>query len=732
MKKKIIFGLSLILLIAVIGGSFIAVLMKRLEAVNRARYQVSTAYQALNYLEIDILRTVEDIRFSWNNEKRLRVLLDRVRSIKESIKSVRNDILTDQLAREACGSCHSRGDLKVDDMKNLLKGLEKSFDNLTFLASVFITRGPGVDEDKILQEMKSSLDEINALMDKLDKHVSPMIGHTDAKVNRTLAGIYRAQDLVAVFTVLLILAGFVILVRVITRPFNLLTRGTEAIVNGDYNFRVSLTGDDEMVLLAHRFNTMAEVVANREMRLNEKKRELEELNESLEKNVRGRTEDLRGKRRELNRKFLELESTNEELQASYIQLQSTAAELEEAQARLQENYDILKEMNRELQRANEVKNKFLSIMSHELRTPLTVINGYLSLILDKNYGEPSSVLKEILVVIKEQAKNQLGLIEELLDLTRIEAGEFRLNRQPCDIEALLGKVIEGFVPKFEEKGITASLDVAKDLPQTHWDYQKVLQVFQNLVDNSLKFTPAGGWLAISAVSKSDFIEIRVSDNGIGIPGGNIDQVFDRFYQVDSSSTRMFGGSGLGLSIVREIVLAHKGKIFVESQEGEGATFLVLLPVGLPERSQHPVRDVGRDENGADETPHIPGGNGELILVVDDDPAFLRMMETILPREGYRVKVSERPGNTLEQVKKAKVDIVLLDLMMPGMDGYDVCRKLRRDPDTSHVPILIVSASGGDEISRKINDAGADDHLTKPFDQQDILNRISALLSNRPV
>ncbi len=732
MKKKIIFGLSLILLIAVIGGSFIAVLMKRLEAVNRARYQVSTAYQALNYLEIDILRTVEDIRFSWNNEKRLRVLLDRVKSIKESIKSVRNDILTDQFATESCGSCHIRGDLKVDDMKNLLKGLEKSFDNLTFLASVFITRGPGVDEDKILQEMKSSLDEINTLMDELDKHVSPMIGHTDAKVNRTLAGIYRAQELVAVFTAILILMGLVILVRMITRPFNLLTRGTEAIVNGDYNFRVSLTGNDEMAILADRFNTMAEVLANREMRLNEKKQKLEELNENLEKKVHNRTEDLRAKQGELNRKYLELESTNEELQASYIQLQSAAAELEEAQGRRQENYDVLKEMNRELQRANDVKNKFLSIMSHELRTPLTVINGYLSLILDKNYGEPSSVLKEILVVIKEQAKNQLGLIEELLDLTRIEAGEFRLNRQPCDIEALLGKVIEGFVPKFEEKGITASLDVAKDLPQTHWDYQKVLQVFQNLVDNSLKFTPAGGWLAISAVSKSDFIEIRVSDNGIGIPGGNIDQVFDRFYQVDSSSTRMFGGSGLGLSIVREIVLAHKGKIFVESQEGEGTTFLVLLPVGLPERSQHPVRDAGRDENGADETPHIPGGNGELILVVDDDPAFLRMMETILPREGYRVKVSERPGNTLEQVKKAKVDIVLLDLMMPGMDGYDVCRKLRRDPDTSHVPILIVSASGGDEISRKINDAGADDHLTKPFDQQDILNRISALLSNRPV
>ena len=732
MKKKIILGLSSILLIAAVGGSFIAVLMKRLETVNRARYQVSEAYQAMNYMEIDILRTMEDIRFSWNDEKRLRVLLDRVNSIKSAIGSVRKDILTDQLATEGCGSCHGNGEVRVGEMRDFLEGLEKSFDNLTFLASVFITRGADVEDQKMLQDMKSSLDEINPLMDKLDRHVSPMIGHADSRVNQILAGIYRAQELTVGFTLLLILLGLVILIRVITRPFNLLTRGTEAIVNGDYNFRVSMTGDDEMVVLANRFNTMAEVLANREMRLKEKKVELEELNESLEMKVRQRTEDLRGKQGELNRKFLELESTNEELQASYIQLQSTAAELEEAQGRLQENYDVLKEMNLELQRANEVKNKFLSIMSHELRTPLTVINGYLSLILDKNYGEPSPVLKEILVVIKEQAKNQLGLIEELLDLTRIEAGEFRLNRQPCEVRALLGKVIEGFKPKFEGKGITSSLDVADGLPQVHWDYQKILQVFQNLVDNSLKFTPAGGWVAISAVPKSDFIEIRVSDNGIGIPGENIERVFERFFQVDSSSTRRFGGSGLGLSIVREIVLAHKGKIFVESREGEGTTFLVLLPVGLPERIQRNILDAGQEDKGVKETTSAPGGNGEMVLVVDDDPAFLRMMETILPREGYRVKVSEQPGNTMDQVKKSKADIVLLDLMMPGMDGYDVCRKLKQDSATSHVPVLIVSASGGNEVSRMIKDVGADDHLTKPFDQFDILNRINKLLSNRQV
>lgn len=732
MRRKLIMGMSVIFLLVVLGGVLISSFMARLENVNQARYLMDRAHQSFVHLQIDILRTIEDIRLSLENNEKLDALLDRVDTINLEIESIRADILTERLARQGCGLCHAGAENLVTRMEELLNRLEGSFDEFTFMASLLITGGQGVDTGAVVQVMRLNLDSINSLMVDIEKFIDPMIEHMAVEVHRQIMRIDRSHDLALFLTIVIVLLGLVIFTRILTRPVDLLTDGTKAIVHGEYDFRINIRGEDEMATLAQRFNRMAEVVANREMHLNEKKRELEELNETLEKKVNQRTADLREKQEELNRKYLELESTNEELQASYVQLQSTASDLEEAQGKLQENYNVLQEMNKELSRANEVKNKFLSIMSHELRTPLTVINGYLSLILEKNYGEPSPELKDILKVIKEQAKNQLGLIEDLLDLTRIESGEFRLYRQPCVTEDLLSKVVDGFRPQLEEKSIEVTIDVEKDLPLAYWDHQKMLQVFMNLVDNALKFTPSGGRISLGAKAKSEFIEIRVSDNGIGIPKERIDQVFERFYQVDSSSTRKFGGSGLGLSIVREIIVSHRGKIFVESDEGQGTTFLVLMPVGEPERPGRVESLGGEDSVHLDSADPAPRGNGESILIVDDDPAFLRMMETVLPREGYRVHVREKSVGVVDYAKKLGVDLIMLDLMMPEVDGYETCRSIKRDPETRYIPILIVSATGGREVSRKVYEVGADDHLTKPFDQQDLLFRLHNLLENRQV
>jgi CheY-like chemotaxis protein len=383
-------------------------------------------------------------------------------------------------------------------------------------------------------------------------------------------------------------------------------------------------------------------------------------------------------------------------------------------------------MNDELQQANEVKNKFLSIMSHELRTPLTVINGYLSLVLDKNYGNPSKELRDIISVVKEQGNNQLGLIEDLLDLTRIESGEYRLNKQAFLPDALIHKAVENFRPEFEAKEIEVTVDTDQEMPTVHWDFHKMLQVFQNLLDNALKFTPAGGRISLSARSKSDFIELQVVDNGIGIPKDRQNQIFERFYQVDSSSTRRYGGSGLGLSIVREIVVAHNGKVFVESGEEKGTSFLILMPPGEPDKPKYP------DPLGAEpETKGVelaPKGKGETILVVDNDEAFLKMMKMILPREGYNVRYTSDSTKAVHYAKKHLVDLLMLDLMMPEIDGYEVCRRVRRDDEIGDLPIMVVSAAGGNEVARRVFEAGADDHIIKPFDQQDLLSRMNDLLA----
>ena len=272
----------------------------------------------------------------------------------------------------------------------------------------------------------------------------------------------------------------------------------------------------------------------------------------------------------------------------YESVRAALSQLEDAQASLLRKNETLASMNEELKKAKEVRDKFLALMSHELRTPLTVINSYITFILDRGFGNPTPELREILSVLREQGRNQLDLIEDLMNLARLESGQFRLQREPCQPGELVGSVIRAFRPVQEEKDMEVILHLAPDLPPVYWDQQKMIQVFQNLVGNALKFTPSGGRVTVSVFSKGDFIEFRVSDNGIGIPRESVQQIFDQFFQVDSSPTRTYGGSGLGLSFVREIVLAHDGKVLVKSEEGVGSTFFVLMPPGKMDQTAPPA------------------------------------------------------------------------------------------------------------------------------------------------
>jgi signal transduction histidine kinase/CheY-like chemotaxis protein/HAMP domain-containing protein len=723
LKKRIITGLFAIFVVVLLGGGMVASLMSSLSGIIQARVRVAKVHNTANDLQVIVFETIQGLDRSTSDETRIRTTIDRMASIQDVLEDLEAEVSSGELMQQGCGNCHDNPGELVKEIGDVVYALEDQYGDLALMVSMSITEHGESERTLISTEIMNTMDQIHSLVVALHDLLNPMLEHIDQEVTSSLAGIKRTHDGTIIMITLLVLMGIGLLLRSITKPIKLLSRGTEAIVKGDYNYRITMKGRDELAILAERFNYMAEVLSNREKRLHQKKLELEELNETLEDKVKERTGALRDKQEELNHKYLELESANEELQASYIQLQSTAAELEEAQTRLQENYDILKTMNQELQRANEVKNKFLSIMSHELRTPLTVINGYLSLVLEKNYGAPSGELRDILTVVKEQGMNQLGLIEDLLDLTRIESGEFRLYRQSLGIGDLIGKTVENFRPKSEEKKIDMVVELEDDLPTVYWDFQKMLQVLQNLVDNALKFTPAGGRITLIAEAKSDFIELKIKDNGIGIPREQMGQIFDRFYQVDSSSTRRFGGSGLGLSIVREIIHAHNGKIFVESEERKGTTFLILMPLGEPEKFRVP----DGIEMGHGTLVDLPQGQDETILVVDDDESFLQMMKMVLPRDGYNVHITSESAKVVEYARQYDVDLIMLDLMMPDVDGYETCRRIRRDETVGHVPLIVVSAAGGKEVSRKVFEAGADEHVTKPFEQVDLLSKIHNLL-----
>ena len=725
MKKRIVIGLVVIFAVVLIGGGMVSIIMSQLYKANTARFLIDRVSTTITSLDLTVLQTVKGIETIQYREEDIGDLLDRVARIQTEMRDLNVQIMSRNFAGDSCGICHDRSDKLVGNLHSITRKMEKTFSDLTMLSSIIITSGTGTGHDRILMDMETTLTSFHDHIDTLRNILTPMIQHINEEVRYKIISIKKTHDATIILTTILVLIGIITLGTVMTRPIRSLNEGTEAIVKGDYDYRIKLKGKDELSILAERFNYMAEVLANREKRLQQKKIELEELNLTLERNVEQRTKALQDKQEEINRKYLEVESANEELQASYVQLQSTTAELEEAQSKLQDNYNILKTMNEELQRANEVKNKFLSIMSHELRTPLTVINGYLSLVLDKNYGNPSKELRDIITVVKEQGNNQLGLIEDLLDLTRIESGEYRLNKQAFVPDSLISKAVENFRPEYEAKEITVTVDAEEDMPTVYWDFHKMLQVFQNLLDNALKFTPPGGKIHLSVSAKSDFIEMRVIDNGIGIPRDRLDQIFERFYQVDSSSTRRYGGSGLGLSIVREIVVAHHGKVFVESDENKGTSFLILMPVGEPGKPRYP--DALGPESEITGIKMAPKGHGEMILVVDDDEAFLKMMKLILPREGYNISFTSDSTKAVHYAKKHSVDLIILDLMMPAIDGYEVCRVIRKDDEIGDTPIMVVSAAGGKEVARKVYEAGANDYITKPFDQQDLLYRLSQLL-----
>ncbi len=277
-------------------------------------------------------------------------------------------------------------------------------------------------------------------------------------------------------------------------------------------------------------------------------------------------------------------------QMHLLSVRESFRELTEKQARLQEAYDRLRELDR-------LKSNFLATVSHELRTPLTSIIGYSEMLAEGISGPLNPEQAEFVGTIREKGEQLLALIQSLLDMSKLESGTMSVKKAKLRLEDVLGEVIKTLTPSARKKGVTLRLEAAKALPELRADSERLRQVFINLGDNAIKFTPSGGTItfraaavdqskrasgeeggfALLAPSRSH-VEVRVIDTGIGIPENERDRVFDPFYQVDSSSTREYGGTGLGLSIVRRLVESHDGTITIEENSPRGAVFVVSLPI----------------------------------------------------------------------------------------------------------------------------------------------------------
>ncbi len=376
---------------------------------------------------------------------------------------------------------------------------------------------------------------------------------------------------------------------------------------------------------------------------------------------------------------------------------------------------------RALSEANRVKDQFLAIVSHELRTPLNAIFGWADL-LQRGHVDPSRLTRAHRAIY-EGARRQLQLIEDLLDVSRIVSGKLRLTRAPVVVDEVIRAALEVVQSAADAKRIRLMTSVDPSAGTIQADGARLQQIIWNLLANAIKFTPDDGTVRVSARRDGRAIEISVSDTGEGIAPEFLKLIFEPFRQADASATRVHGGLGLGLAIVRHLVEAHGGTIRAESAgEGQGATFIVRLPALQAEPIAPPA--VGNAAKKGMSRTAASMLRGLRVLVVDDDEASRELLAAYLETEGADVLSAASASDAFELLQGEHVDIMLVDIAMPGEDGCSLLGRVRAlgEPAAS-IPAIAVTAFARTEDRRQTEQAGFRLHLTKPVDRQMLVDAV---------
>ena len=376
----------------------------------------------------------------------------------------------------------------------------------------------------------------------------------------------------------------------------------------------------------------------------------------------------------------------------------------------------LRELNARIIEADRLKSEFLANMSHELRTPLNAIIGFSELLIDQREeftADQADCLRDIL----SSGRNLLQLINDILDLSKIEAGMMTLYPEEFMLEDLFTGVQRTLAPALDKKGQKIQMQLEKPMPSIFADPNKIRQIMLNLVSNAIKFSPASTTITISAGLKSspqqDFFEVRVSDEGRGIRPEDQAIIFDEFRQIDGSSTREDQGTGLGLALCRKLVELHGGSIRVESVYGQGSHFIFQIP-------------QDKEDGGWEllEMQREHGDNtGNMIMVVEDDLQSANLIRRFFEMEGFRVFNVRNGNDVLEHARKIRPIAITLDIMLPGKDGWQVLQELKNDVYTQNIPVFVVSVM---EDRHRAYTLHADDYFLKPIDRTLLVNRIKEL------
>jgi len=388
-----------------------------------------------------------------------------------------------------------------------------------------------------------------------------------------------------------------------------------------------------------------------------------------------------------------------------------------------------------LRKLDQLKSHFFANISHEFRTPLTLIAGQIETLLD---SETDRNRKKKLISVNNSAAQLLSLINQLLDLSKLEAGKMELILKQQDLVSFLKNHFFSFESLSETKNITLNFSSSRSAIKVSFDTDKLEKVFFNLFSNAIKFTEPGGHIDVTVdIPKPDIVEIRVKDSGIGISKEQLPYIFDRFYQTDSSNTRKYEGTGIGLSIAHEMVLLHDGTIDVESSEGVGSEFIVHLPFEKDTELVDHESGVGEQIMPEADTASAPlpdfeallSDHDEIVLIVEDNNDVRSFIAEQLRGE-YKILEASNGMEGIAVSQGTIPDLIITDLMMPEMDGYAFSEKIRSDEKTSHIPIIMLTAKAG--LNPKIEglELGIDAYLTKPFHVKELQTRVRALIQQR--
>jgi signal transduction histidine kinase/CheY-like chemotaxis protein len=478
------------------------------------------------------------------------------------------------------------------------------------------------------------MDEIRSIVANMEAGENRLLAERDARAKRTAGNTFYTILFGTSAGFALVLLTAFILTKSIVRPLRKLVDGAEQIGSGKLEHRVDVKAKDEIGELAQAFNRMTEKVQDREV--------------------------------------------------------------------------LISQSNAELQRASQLKSEFLASMSHELRTPLNAILGFSELLLHEAPFAQEGKYKRWITHIEQGGKHLLQLVNDILDLSKIEAGHVELKIESFAIDSAIPEVISNIRYLAMVKKIKLEVQSSTGIAIAA-DRIRFKQILYNLLSNAIKFTPANGRIDLNVTQDSDRVSISVIDTGVGIRLEDQAVVFDQFRQVGKTARGVTEGTGLGLAITKNLVERQGGEIWVESKLGEGSRFTFTLPIGLVPAEQVPVVALSRETHSSRTQP--------LVLVVDDEATAQELLVATLREEGYDTETANSGEEALVKALKLLPDAITLDMLMPGQSGWDTLFHLKTTPATAAIPVLVVSIV---DNKTKGFALGAAEYLIKPIKKDALL------------